>query len=217
MVRFCITAVLTGFILHASAQNPLPDFSVDSLGKNLTRVSWVNSYGAGLIQVSVQSSYDSIKNFRTFFSSPSPQLPQNGIVDKRAQGKMYYRIFYAFSGGSYGFTKARLAGTGPVAQTDEPNTNVVAQQNNYGYLPSIYVVVNPDGFAEIKLPEAATKKYRLVFFDENHNQLFTINKINEPDLVLDKTNFLHAGLFYFELYDGDKLVEKNRIYLQKEF
>jgi len=217
MAKLCITVFLTTIILNVSAQNPLPDFSVDSLGANRTRISWVNPYGGGLIQVSIQSSTDSIKNFRTFFSSPSPQLPQNGMVDKRPYGgKLYFRIFYAFSGGTYAFTKAKSVGTEQLAQTDEPRADIATgptQSNS----PSVYVVVNPHGFAEIKLPEAATKKYKIVFFDENHTRLFTLNKITDTDLVLDKTNFMHAGYFYFELYDGDKLVERNKIYLQKEF
>jgi len=218
MLKFCKTVVLTVIILHAAAQNPLPDFSVDSLGKNRTRISWVNSFGAGIIQISVQSSYDSVKNFRTFFSSPSPQLPQNGIVDTRPSGgRMYYRIFYAYSGGSYMFTKTRSVGSGPVTQTDQPNPNINTEPIVNYNVPSRYVSINQHGFPEIKLPDAAAKKYRIVFFDENHAEIFALNKITDTDLVVDKTNFLHAGTFYFELYNGDKLVEKNKIYLQKEF
>jgi hypothetical protein len=131
---------------------------------------------------------------------------------------MYYRIFYAFHGGSYAFTPSKLSGTGPVVLTDEPNKNIVSQPVPANpNLPSTYVVVNSDGFPEIKLPDAAAKKYRLVFFDENRNRLFSINKIKDTDLVLDKTNFMHAGTFYFELYNGDELVEKNKIYLPKDF
>ncbi|HWB25486.1 MAG TPA: hypothetical protein VG738_08390 [Chitinophagaceae bacterium] len=218
MFKFGITAVFTAIIIHSAAQNALPDFSVDSLGKNRIRVSWINPYGSGLVQVSVQSSYDSVKDFRTFFSATSPQLPQNGVLDNRPGGKLYYRIFYAFSGGSYAFTKSKRPGTGPVVQTDEPNANVITQPPPVDVnAPSVYVMINADGFPEVKLPNAATKKYKLIFFDENHNRLFSLNKITDPDLVLDKTNFLHAGNFYFELYDGDKLVEKNHIYLQKDF
>jgi len=217
MLKYVITVALTGIILHAAAQNPLPDFSVDSLGKSRTRISWVNPFGAAIIQINVQSSYDSIKNFRTFFTPTSPQLPQNGIVDSRPAGKIYYRIFYAFAGGTYTFTQSKVAGSGAAMQTDQPNTNIVTEPPVNYNIASKYVVVNQHGYPEIKLPDAATKKYKLIFFDENHNQLFIINKITDTDLVLDKTNFLHAGVFYFELYNGDKLVEKNRIQIQKEF
>lgn len=218
MHKFWITVIFAACILRAGAQNALPDFSVDSLGKNRTRISWVNPFGTGLIQMNIQSSTDSIKNFRTFFSSPSPQLPQNGIVDNRVYyGKMYYRIFYVVTGGSYFFTKSKGVGTGYAQLGGVPNTsNYVANPENSN-MPSMYVMVNQDGFAEIKLPDAAEKKYKLIFYDSNHNLLFTLNKIKEPNLVLDKTNFMHAGLFYFELYENEKLIEKNKIFLQKDF
>lgn len=217
MFKFGLTVVLTSILLHAAAQNPLPDLSVDSLGKGRTRISWVNPYGEGLIQISVQSSYDSLKNFGTFFSSPSPQLPQNGYVDARPHaGKIYYRIFYAFAGGSYAFTPSKPVGTGPVKQTDEPDATIVTSSTPVNSV-SRYILVNAHGFAEIKLPDAADKKYKVVFFDDQNNKLFTLNKITDTDLVLDKTNFMRSGYFYFEIYNGDKLVERNKIYLPKEF
>lgn len=218
MFKFGLTVVLISVLIHAAAQKPLPDLSVDSLGKGKTRISWVNPYGEGLIQISVQSSYDSIKDFRTFFSSPSPQLPQNGYVDARPHtGKIYYRVFYAFAGGSYAFSVSKPVGYGPVKQTDEPDATIAATGTNPYNSASRYVIVNSDGFAEIKLPDAAEKKYRVIFFDDQNNKLFTLNKITDTDLKLDKTNFMRAGYFYFEIYNGEKLVERNKIYLPREF
>ena len=219
MHKFWITVIFAAFIIHAGAQNALPDFSVDSLGKNRTRVSWMNPFGESLIQMNVQSSSDSIKNFRTFFSTPSPQLPQNGVVDTRVlYGKTFYRIFYVVTGGAYYFTKSKPVGSGPAALSDNPNPNVpVAVVPDNSNMPSKYVMINQDGFAQVKLPDAADKKYKIIFYDSNHNLLFSINKIKDTELVLDKTNFMHAGLFYFDLYDGDKLIEKNKIFLQKDF
>lgn len=218
MFKYWITVVSTVIILKASAQNPLPDFSVDSLSKNRTRISWINTFGESVIQLNVQFSYDSIKNFKTLFTSPSPQLPQNGYVDVRPYtGRMYYRIFYAFAGGTYTFTQSKAVGGPPAVQTDEANHNIVIQPPVDYSSPSKYIMVNADGFPEIRLADADGKKYKIAFFDENHAPLFTINKVTGPSLVLDKTNFLHAGTFYFEIYNGDKLIEKNRIYLAKEF
>ncbi len=219
MYKFWLSVILAAFICKAGAQNALPDLSVDSLGKNRVRVSWVNPFGAALIQMNIQSSTDSIKNFGTFFSTPSPQLPQNGVVDTRVQrGKTFYRIFYVMTGGSYFFTRSRSVGSGPATMSDNPNPNIAVVVNNENSnLPSKYVMINPAGFAVVKLPDAEEKKYKIIFFDANHTQLFTINKIKDAELVLDKTNFMHAGLFYFELYENDKLIEKNKIFLQKDF
>ena len=36
------------------------------------------------------------------------------------------------------------------------------------------------------------------------------------DRVLDKTNFVHAGWFTYELYEDEKLKEKNKFQLQKD-
>lgn len=218
MFKFGLTVVFASILLHAAAQNPLPDLSVDSLGKGRTRISWINPYGEGLIQLSVQSSYDSIKDFRTFFSSPSPQLPQNGYVDARPHtGKIYYRVFYAFAGGSYAFSTSKPVGYGPVKQTDEPDATITTTTSNPNNAASRFITVNAHGFAEIKLPDAAEKKYRIIFFDDQNNKLFTLNKVPDIDLVLDKTNFMRAGYYFFEIYNGDKLVERNKIYLPKEF
>jgi hypothetical protein len=47
--------------------------------------------------------------------------------------------------------------------------------------------------------------------------LFEIKNIRQSGLTLDKTNFLRAGWFNFELYNEEKLVEKNKFYLAREF
>ena len=43
------------------------------------------------------------------------------------------------------------------------------------------------------------------------------NREKETALTLDKTNFYHAGWFTFELYNDEKLVEKHKFYLAKDF
>ena len=48
-------------------------------------------------------------------------------------------------------------------------------------------------------------------------KLFTINNIPESDLVIDKANFIHAGWFRFELYENEKLKERNKVLLQRDF
>jgi hypothetical protein len=55
------------------------------------------------------------------------------------------------------------------------------------------------------------------FFEENGNPIFEIQHIREPQLILDKSNFLHAGWFFFELYEDEKLKEKSKFFLSKDF
>ena len=83
--------------------------------------------------------------------------------------------------------------------------------------PSEYIFTNEDGYATIKLPLYNKHKYHIIFFNEKGTELFKIKQVKEDGLILDKTNFLHAGWFYFELYEDDKLKEKNKFYLLKDF
>ncbi len=116
---------LLGLLLPilGSAQKPLPDFSVRELTKGKIQVSWNNPYPS-CIQLAVQRSTDSSKNFRTIFSAQSPELPSNGFVDNRppAANKWYYRIFYVLQGGDYYFSKVvAFASTAVPIMIEEPD------------------------------------------------------------------------------------------------
>jgi hypothetical protein len=85
------------------------------------------------------------------------------------------------------------------------------------YRASKYVYTEKYGNVMISLPDAVTKKYALKFFDEKKHPLFEIAEVQSPTVVIDKTNFVHSGWFYFELYENGKLKEKNKLYLPKDF
>ena len=86
------------------------------------------------------------------------------------------------------------------------------------FTPSLYVFTNRDGYVRVSLPDdEKTKKYSIKFFDEENNFLFELKEIKEKDFKIDKTNFYHAGWFRFELYENDKLLEKHKLYLEKDF
>lgn len=86
------------------------------------------------------------------------------------------------------------------------------------YTPSLYVFTGRDGYVRVIVPEEARlKHYTIKFFDEDNTPLFELKNLKESDFKLDKTNFYHAGWFHFEIYDDDKLIEKHKFYLQKEF
>jgi hypothetical protein len=80
----------------------------------------------------------------------------------------------------------------------------------------IAVFTNTNGYVTINLPLVKSHSYRLVFFDAEGAQLFDIKSLKEPELVLDKTNFVHAGWFTYELYEDEKLKEKNKFLLPKD-
>ena len=82
---------------------------------------------------------------------------------------------------------------------------------------SSFIYVNKDGYINISLPLTSEKKYRIKFFEENGTSLFEINNVKESPLIIDKSNFVHAGWFLFELYEDNTLKEKNKLYLPKDF
>ena len=250
--------------------------AIDS-GSSGHMAAWLNPFDERCVQLNVQVSYDSLRNYRTIFSSESPQLPQNGFVySPLYSGKFYYRIYYILDGNVFSFTKAKnakpLVSTLPEAETDsifvnesQPvtgslkpsriitiltkdsvlatmeysiykvfkdsvnkktrDTLLVLGQDQVMlkpfdpasiYMPSQFVITNQDGFIKLKLPEAAIKKYKIIFFENDGKRLFVINHITETELVIDKTNFMHAGWFIFELYENEKLKERNKILLQRD-
>jgi hypothetical protein len=85
------------------------------------------------------------------------------------------------------------------------------------YRVSAYVYTAKYGNIQVSLPDAGKRRYSVKFFDENSKLLFELSAIKDPSLTLDKTNFQHAGWFHFELYEDDRLKEKNKFFIPREF
>ncbi|HET7897878.1 MAG TPA: hypothetical protein VFL47_09420 [Flavisolibacter sp.] len=212
-------------------QDTLPRFTVKNLGfdregKPSVVISWVNKFDS-LKQISVQTSHDSLRNYRTLISLTDPNARMNGFADKKApHDHMFYRLFVVKGDGQYFFTLAQK----PIFDTARTVTAIetaVAKNLDLkekeklaakpGFVPSFYVYTNKDGYVYLNLPDAEKQKYHIRFYEEDNSMLFEVKNIKESGLTLDKTNFLHAGWFNFELYNDDKLIEKNKFYLAKEF
>jgi hypothetical protein len=263
--------------ISSFSQDTLPKFTARDLGKGRAQISWTNAFQNTLVQLTVQRSFDSLKYFRSIFSSQSPELPQNGFVDNNLpQGyKVFYRIQYVFEGGAYFFTKSRSISAPPIDNQKDDYTDkddsisaptipevhyvkiykqtmdsflMQIPSKDYKrfkdsiakrtkdtlyyidddqvvlrkYVPkpvwksSLFVFTNIYGYVNINLPLAKQHKYSIRFFEENGTEIFKINHIKEPELVLDKVNFIHAGWFLFELYEDDKLKEKNKFYIERD-
>lgn len=82
---------------------------------------------------------------------------------------------------------------------------------------SEFVFTDKEGFIIIKLPDAEKKKYQLVFLEEDETPVLELKSIKEPYLILDKTNFYHGGWYKFELKENDKIKERNKIFLPRDF
>lgn len=85
------------------------------------------------------------------------------------------------------------------------------------YRVSSYVFTGKYGNIQLSLPDAGKKHYSIKFFDDTSKLLFELSAIKAPSLILDKSNFLHAGWFKFELYEDGQLKEKNKLFIPKEF
>lgn len=221
--------ILSAAALKSSAQDTLPRFNVKYMGNNRVIIGWVNNYPVTK-QISIQRSHDSLKNFKTIMTVADPTALQNGFADTKAPNDhMFYRLFINLDKGEFFFTPSKKPYLDTAkAAFGQPNTpsgktrdslNITIKQPGIkkpDFVPSFYVYTNKDGYVYINLPDADRKKYHIKFYEEDDSFLFELKNIKET-LTLDKANFLHAGWFKFELYNEEKLVERNKFYLSKEF
>jgi hypothetical protein len=185
----------------------------------------VNTYDS-LKQISIQTSHDSLKNYRTIISLTDPNARFNGYADNKAlNDHMFYRLFIVKGNGQYFFTQPKRPSIDTSKSVTAINitrespvikkSDVIVKKPDF--VPSFYVYTNKDGYVFINLPDAEKQKYHIKFYEEDENLLFELKNVKQSGLTLDKANFLHAGWFYFELYNDEKLVEKHKFYLAKEF
>lgn len=84
------------------------------------------------------------------------------------------------------------------------------------FTPSVFVYTNQQGHVVLALPHAKSMVYTIKFFREDGTHLFTMNKIKEPYLTIDKTNFLRSGWINFELYENNLVKEKHKFLIPKD-
>jgi len=73
-----------------------------------------------------------------------------------------------------------------------------------------------NGDLVIMIPNAVHEKYRIRFFDADNSFLFEVRQIRDPLLIVEKYNFQHAGLFQYELYRDNQLVERSTFLIRKD-
>lgn len=105
-------------------------------------------------------------------------------------------------------SNTKSVGVGEV-EADAPE----AQEFN---APSVFVYTNPQGHVLMVLPPEKTSQYTLKFYKDDGTPLFTMNKVRDSQLTIDKTNFIRSGWFRFELYESSVLKEKNRFFIPRE-
>lgn len=224
------------FPLNLLAQDTLPNFTARKIGKK-NLISWRNTYGARIANINIQRSVDSLRNFSSIGSVLDPNNAENGFVDPKApDGKVFYRIFVAFEGGSYIFSKSKRPYLDTVRKQEipmivhdtplampvppPPPANAGTAKEPPPPAPKLWVAskfifTGRDNNVQINLPDAQKTRYRVKFYTDQDQLLFEV-KIKEPQLVIEKVNFLRSGWFYFQLYEQDILIERNKFYIPKE-
>ena len=197
------------------AQDTLPNISVTQIS-NKVLISWTNSFST-VTTINIQRSYDSLKNFATIGSVLNVKAKSNGFVDaKEFKPSQYYRVFISFEGGTYLFSKSHRPRLDTLKTLPEISEIQQPPPAKAWFVPSKLVYTGKDNNVIIALPDAERKKYSIKFFEDDGSPIFEVKKITEPYLTLDKVNFLHAGLFNFEIYSDDVLLEKHKIYIPKD-
>jgi hypothetical protein len=97
------------------------------------------------------------------------------------------------------------------------NGNIKDKNKTELNVPSYRIVTNREGNVRIRLADFYEKKYSIKFFEEDETLLFEIKEVKEAFLLLDKSNFHHSGWFSYELYADEKLVEKHKFFIPKDF
>ena len=214
MLKIVIFFLVLFFSQKLLAHDTLPRISVANIGDHIL-VSWTNPF-VTLTTINIQRSFDSTKNFTTIGSVLNVANKKNGYIDSKPLSfVMYYRIFLSFEGGTYLFTKSSR----PIKDTTKAMPDIKDYQQpvvNTWFVPSKMVYTGKDNNIIISLPDALKKKYTIKFFEESGTFIFELNKILEPYLTLEKANFLHAGIFNFEVYENGLLIEKHKVYVPKD-
>ena len=195
------------------SQDTLPNITVTQIS-NKVLVSWANAY-TSVTNIGIQRSYDSLRYFTTIGSVLNVKAQTNGFIDsKEFMPAQYYRLFISFEGGTYIFTASHRPGIDTLKVIPDVTENLKPVQT--WFVPSKQVYTGRDNNIVMSLPDAGKNKYSVKFFEDDGTFLFEIKKITEPYLTVDKVNFIHSGLFKFELFDNGVPIENHKFYIPKD-
>jgi hypothetical protein len=168
-------------VLHARGQDTLPKFSAVMKSNGKVIISWRSNYRK-VNQISIQRSFDSLKNFATLITVPDPSIPENGFVDTKPPGaNVYYRLFILLNGSKYMFSKSRRPIPEQVAESQ-----IAASQQEPDALPKIdnqrIYYLQPENSATVKPVVASPTKIS----GGSHIEVEKIIYVTEKDSVIGK-------------------------------
>jgi hypothetical protein len=101
------------------------------------------------------------------------------------------------------------------APAPSPNPNMPPPKPEITF-PSKWIYTAKDNNIILHLPQAAAKKYSVIFYNELDKKVFELNNLKEEYLIIEKVNFVKSGWYRFELFDNGMMVEKNKILVPKD-
>ena len=212
MLKSLFIGVLLCTIISSKvfAQDTLPKISV-TLYKGKAIISWKNAYPIQISHINIQRSTDSIKKFVTIGSVLNPMNEENGYVDnKMPEGKIFYRVFVAFDGGNYLFSKSYVPTLDTAKRTNKEiiefeNEMIIKQRAEFRYeiTPNKKITLSDKKEALVPLqapvpaapPVFVPSKY--VFVGKDNNVIIAL-----PDATTKKMSikfFDENNVFLFEL------------------
>lgn len=222
-----LTIIISVLALTAAAQETLPGITVKNIGGQII-VSWVNNYKTPVANISIQRSFDSLKNYSTIGSVLNPMNIENGYADvKPPYNKMYYRVFVSFEGGTYAFSnverpvkeiipetvitadtaKAGAAGVGGIV-TQEPFNPFLVKDNWIAKPNAKPEIKNGNIITKPSLPPLETNKEVITY---PSRRIFT-NKDNAVTITLANAETKKYTVKFFDenevfLFELNKITE----------
>ncbi|HMG81556.1 MAG TPA: hypothetical protein VK559_00845 [Ferruginibacter sp.] len=163
-ILFALILFLLVSTCSVFAQDTLPKISIRALSNKIL-VSWRNEYKKTVTIIDIQRSYDSIRNFATIGTILNPESEDNGFVDtKPPKVKCYYRLFIAFEGGDYVFSRSyrKPEKISPVIAAPEHNN--IPTQNTIVPVktPDNIIIATPNPVTPIKTPPAKAVPVKVI-------------------------------------------------------
>jgi hypothetical protein len=189
---FSVLTALLFLSYLVAAQDTLPDFSVINRGNDRIIISWTNPFGNKVRQLSIQRSFDSLKNFKTILTVPDPTIPQNGYVDSKAATEhMFYRLYILKDSGKYVFSVTKR----PKTDTGTVQSNLFNSLSSGG--PA--VITKFKDLTELK-KEALKSNERIIFIKSREVLLGAIIESNLKRFR-DSVNFTTRDTLFMKTAD----------------
>lgn len=217
------------------AQNTLPEITIKTQdGINI--ISWINPYKSGIKVIKVERSVDSNYNYSVIGLVKDFQNNIQSFVDiAPTAGKNWYRVVVIFSSdiewtsnnASITLDSLDIVNRKQISSIDTLQKVVNKTINEKGLSDSIitttkiekielpksrYIFVNPfTGNINIELPQPRDYDYKVHFFTNDDKKVFSIPRIHEDEIILDKRNFQNTGVFKFKIIRDGKEFENGFI------